>query len=303
MKKSKKEMMTFSSITEFHRILGIARPDHPLISVISFEELSSFAPEISEKAMYNFYMVCLIKKFDGKIKYGQNYFDFDEGQISFFSPGQILSADENAKEGWILIIHPDFLRDYPLAKTIRNYGFFSYEIYEALFLSEKEEKMLDSVAHNIAQECQANTDRFSQNIIISHVEVLLNYADRFYNRQFITRKLVNNDLLAKLERILSDYFDSDKIQDEGLPAVEDIAAQLFVSPHYLSDMLRSLTGFNTQQHIQNKVIEKAKQALAGTSLSVGEIAYQLGFSHPQSFNRFFKAKTELSPLAFRRSFN
>ncbi|SDF91484.1 Helix-turn-helix domain-containing protein [Dyadobacter soli] len=303
MKTEKKGVTTFNSIPEFHRILGIAPPDHPLITVINFEDLGDFAPEISEKAMYNFYMICLIRRFDGKIRYGQHYFDFDEGQISFFSPGQILSSDNNAREGWILIIHPDFLRDYPIGKSIRNFGFFSYEIYEALFLSEKEERTLDGLAESIAHECRANTDKYSQNIIVSLIEVLLNYADRFYNRQFLTRKHVNHDLLAKLETMLADYFDSDQVAENGLPTVEDIAAQLSVSPHYLSDMLRSVTGFNTQQHIQNKLIEKAKQSLAATSLSVGEIAYQLGFSHPQSFNRFFKAKTAVSPLAYRRSFH
>ncbi|TLV03814.1 helix-turn-helix domain-containing protein [Dyadobacter luticola] len=303
MKAEKKGMATYNSIPEFHKLLGTAPPHHPLISVINCEDLGDYTEEIAEKAMYNFYIVILIKRFDGKIRKGQNYVDFDEGQVSFFSPGQILSTNANALEGWILLIHPDFLRDLPFGKTIKNYGFFSYEIYEGLFVSEKEEKLLGGVVESIAQECQVNTDQFSQKIIISMVEVLLNYADRFYNRQFITRKHINNDLLAKLERILTDYFDSDRVSEEGLPSVEDVAAQLFVSPHYLSDMLRSLTGMNTQQHIQNKLIEKAKESLAATTLSVGEIAYQLGFSHPQSFNRFFKAKTDLSPLAYRRSFN
>jgi AraC family transcriptional activator of pobA len=303
MKSEKKGMMTFNSIPEFHKILGTAQPCHPLVSVINCEDLGDFAEEISEKAMYNFYIIVLVKRFDGKIRKGQNYVDFDEGQVSFFSPGQILSTNANALEGWILLIHPDFIRDHPFGKAIKNYGFFTYEIYEGLFLSEKEEKLLNSVVDSIAQECQVNTDQFSQKIIVSLIEVLLNYADRFYNRQFITRKHINNDLLVRLERILTEYFDSDQISEEGLPSVEDIASQLFVSPHYLSDMLRSLTGFNTQQHIQNKLIEKAKESLAATKLSVGEIAYQLGFSHPQSFNRFFKAKTDLSPLAYRRSFN
>jgi AraC family transcriptional regulator, transcriptional activator of pobA len=155
----------------------------------------------------------------------------------------------------------------------------------------------------IEQEYQSLTDAYSQNIIISELEVLLNYADRFYNRQFITRKNANNDLLAKLENILSDYFESDKVKEPGLPSVENIARELNVSPHYLSDMLRSLTGFNTQQHIQNKLIEKAKETLAATTLPVSEIAYRLGFSYPQSFNKFFKSKTNLSPLEFRRKFN
>ncbi|MCF0065541.1 helix-turn-helix transcriptional regulator [Dyadobacter chenwenxiniae] len=303
MKPEKKGMMTFNSIPEFHKILGTAEPGHPLVSVINFQDLGDFATEISEKAIYNFYMILLVKRFDGRIRYGQNYVDFDAGQISFFSPGQILSTNANAKEGWILLIHPDFIRDHPFGKIIKNFGFFSYEIYEALFLSEKEESLLDAVADSIAQECRVNTDQFSQKIIIALIEVLLNHADRFYNRQFITRKHLNNDLLARLEGILTEYFDSDKVSEEGLPSVEDIAAQLFVSPHYLSDMLKSLTGLNTQQHIQNKLIEKAKENLAATTLSVGEIAYQLGFSHSQSFNRFFKTKTDLSPLAYRRSFN
>jgi AraC family transcriptional activator of pobA len=303
MKTKKKGMMSFNSIPEFHKLLGTAEPGNPLVSVINCEDLGEYVNEISEKAVYNFYIVVLIKRFDGKIRYGQNYVDFNHGRISFFSPGQILSTNANAKEGWILLIHPDFFRDHPFGKVIKNFGFFSYEIYEALFLSESEEKLLDAVAENIAQECRVNTDRFSQKIIIALIEVLLNHADRFYNRQFITRKHLNNDLLARLEGILTQYFDGEKVSEEGLPSVEDIAAQLFVSPHYLSDMLRSLTGMNTQQHIQNKLIEKAKESLAATTLSVGEIAYQLGFSHSQSFNRFFKTKTDLSPLTYRRTFN
>ncbi|WP_236688483.1 helix-turn-helix domain-containing protein [Flavobacterium akiainvivens] len=292
-----------NSISEFHRILGVTRPEHPLISVIHFEDLGTFAEEISEKVMYNFYMILLVKKFDGRIRYGQNFVDFDEGSASFFSPGQILSTDDNAKEGWILIIHPDFIRSHAFGKTIKNYGFFSYDIYEALFLSEKEETVLNGIIHNIEQEFKSNIDNFSQNIIISQVETLLNYADRFYNRQFITRKQINNDLLSKLDKILNEYFDSEQVQDNGLPKVENLARELHLSPNYLSDMLRSLTGLNTQQTIQHKLVEKAKETLASTTLSVSEIAFRLGFSHPQSFNKFFKSKTQLSPLAFRRSFN
>jgi AraC family transcriptional regulator, transcriptional activator of pobA len=190
-----------------------------------------------------------------------------------------------------------------LAQAIKEYGFFSYAVNEALHLSEKEEAMIASIMLNIEQEYRAAIDSFSQDVMVSHMELLLTYANRFYNRQFITRKHAHNDLLIRLEALLSDYFKGDHVREMGLPTVQYISDQLNMSPNYLSDTLRQLTGQSTQQHIHDKLIEKAKESLTTTSLSVSEIAYQLGFEYPQSFSKLFKSKTRVSPLEFRQTFN
>ena len=296
----------FNSISELHRVLQLPKPQHPLVSVINLAEITCFSEEELQSVVYNFYSICIKKGFEGKMKYGQNYYDFDEGIMTFFSPGQIVSAEIVAcmkLNGWWLVIHPDFLRNYQIGKNIKDYGYFSYAVNEALHLSEKEEVMATSIVQNIAQEYQSVIDNYSQDVIISQIELLLNYCNRFYNRQFITRKNASNDLLIKLEDLLSNYFNSKKVQELGLPTVQYISQQLNISPNYLSDMLRSLTGQSTQQHIQDKLIERAKEILTTTSLSVSEIAYQLGFEYPQSFSKLFKNKTNASPLEFRHHFN
>jgi AraC-like DNA-binding protein len=306
MKKEANSPYIINSISELHRLLALPKPTHPLVSVIDFSQIKIHLDENIRSIVYNFYSICTKKDFKGKIKYGQNYYDFDEGVMTFFSPGQVISnvvSDDVAISGWWLVIHPDFIRNYSLSKNIKDYGFFSYAVNEALHLSEKEEKSVTDIFQNIEQEYRSVIDSYSQDLMISQIELLLNYANRFYNRQFITRKNANNDLLVKLERLLSDYFNSEKVQKLGLPTVQYISEQLNISPNYLSDMLRNLTGESTQQHIHNKLIEKAKETLTTTSLSVSEIAYQLGFEYPQSFSKLFKNKTDLSPLEFRHSFN
>lgn len=306
MKKETHHPYPINSISEMHRLLGLPKPAHPLVSVINLSEVNCHLDENLQSVKYNFYSICIKRDFKGKMKYGQNYYDFDEGIMTFFSPGQVISTiveDDISINGWWLMVHPDFIRSYPLAKTIANYGYFSYAANEALHLSEKEETMITTIMKHIQQEYHATIDNYSQDVMMSHIELLLNYGNRFYNRQFITRKNANNDLLTNLETILADYFNGDKVQKLGLPTVHYLAEQLNISANYLSDMLRSLTGQNTQQHIHNKLIEKAKDVLSTTSLSVSEIAYQLGFEHPQSFSKLFKNKTNFSPLAFRHSFN
>ena len=239
----------------------------------------------------------------GRMGYGQGYYDYDEGGLIFTAPHQIISIpDDKRFYGSTLLIHPDFIRNYTLGKNMKKYGFFSYESNEALHLSEKERATIQEILDHIIAELNNPIDDFSQDVIISYIEVLLNYSNRFYKRQFITREAVNNDLLAKMEHLLNDYFETADALKKGLPTVEYIAAQLHLSPRYLSDMLRSLTGQNAQQHIHEKLIEKAKEKLSTTGLSVSEIAYELGFEHPQSFSKLFKIKTSQSPLAFRQSF-
>ncbi len=304
--KGKQRCLFINSISEQHLLLSLTKPHHPLISVFNFKDIQMSDNEMSENFMLNFYCIAIKKNFKGKLKYGQHYYDFDEGVMSFISPKQLLSkttGDDTPVEGYCLVFHPDFIQHYPLAKTIKNYGFFSYELNEALHLSDKEEAMIETIFQNIKQEYNSSIDKFSQDVMVSHIELLLNYSNRFYERQFITRKHVNNNLLINLEKVLSDYFNDENVKHTGLPTVQFVSGQLNVSPNYLSDMLRSLTGQSTQQHIHNKLIEKAKEILTTTSLSVSEIAYQLGFEYPQSFNKLFKSKTELSPLQYKHSFN
>ncbi len=305
MKSESKQPFIFNSISELHRALGLPKPLHPLVSLVDYRNIKSDTDEISKGMILNFYKVSYKRNFHGKIKYGQHYYDFDEGGLSFISPNQIISANVNEADygGFTLLFHPDFIRNYPLGKNIRNYGFFSYSASEALYISEKEKEIVIGIFKNIEHELSLSIDNFSQDIILSQIEQLLNYSNRFYNRQFITRKAAHSDLLTELEKILDDHFDTQEGLVKGLPSVQEISEKLNVSQRYLSDLLRQLTGQNTQQHIHNRLIDKAKEILSTTDLTVGEIAYQLGFEHPQSFNKLFKNKTKVSPVEFRQSFN
>lgn len=301
-------MRHFKTISEYHQFRGLPKPEHPLISVINLADIKYLHSD--EPVNLSFDVFCVsIKRFSNfKVRYGQQQYDFDEGIMSFMSPNQVYGIcsgkDEELKQsGWMLLIHPDFLWNSPLGNTIKQYDFWNYAVNEALFLSEKEEIKIDNIILNIQQEYSANIDRFSKNIIISQIETLLNYSERFYNRQFITREKTNHQILERLEKLLNNYFSSDNLITKGLPSVKYISEQLNLSPNYLSSLLRVLTGKNTQQHIHDKIIEKAKEKLSSTNLSVSEIAYDLGFEHLQSFSKLFKSKTKRSPLEFRRSFN
>lgn len=303
-------MNSIDSILQFHRLLSLPDPLHPLVSVVNLEDVRLKNDPILEKFTTTFYSVSLKRDVQAKMKYGQNYYDFDKGILSFTAPKkiQILDlkdidvTDNGAGTGYVLLFHPDFLGTHSIAAAIKKYGFFSYEMNEALHLSEKEEKDIIDIFLKIKNEHQF-IDQHTQDIIISQIDLLLNYCNRFYQRQFITRKPVNNDVLTKMENILDEYFELEEPLKNGLPTVEFLSDKLNVSPHYLSDMLRSLTGQNAQQHIHEKLIDKAKEYLSSSKLSVAEIAYQLGFEYPQSFNKLFKKKTEMSPLEFRQSFN
>ncbi len=299
----------FDSLTEAHRVMGLPAPKHPLISIINACQNAQINMPSGSHRLH-FYKISYKPKFFGKMRYGQSFYDFDEGGLMFASPGQIIgpadTEDRSEPETlsmYTLLIHPDFLWNHPLAKKIKQYGFFSYSANEALHLSEEEKETILSLYKMIESEVNSRIDDFSQNVILSQIELLFNYADRFYKRQFITRKVVNNDLLQKLEETLDAYFSNDESSSNGIPTVQFLADKLNLSPSYLSDMLRATTGQNAQQHIHEKLIEKAKEILSTTSLSVGEIAYSLGFEHPQSFSKLFRKKTQLSPLEFRRSFN
>jgi AraC family transcriptional regulator, transcriptional activator of pobA len=305
---SNRPIQRIRSITEFHQLRQLPAPEHPLISVVNVEDMSHDRPEEVMTIMLDYYNISLKRNFSGKFRYGQQDYDFDEGIMFFIAPGQVFSVehDKNGpiqQSGWMLLIHPDFLWNTPLAKSIRQHEFFDYSVNEALFLSEKEETTVTRIIQAIQQEYKSNIDKFSQGIMISQIETLLNFAERFYHRQFITRKITNHKVLERLETLLEDYFTSPDLARNGLPSVQSIAAQLNVSPNYLGGLLKVLTGQSTQQHIHDKLIEKAKEKLSTTDASVSEIAYELGFEHPQSFSKLFKTKTNQSPLGFRQSFN
>ncbi|HRE76770.1 MAG TPA: helix-turn-helix transcriptional regulator [Flavobacterium sp.] len=298
----------FNSLSEFHTFCNLSKPEHPLISLIDYSKVTYPVNDSELKWIQNFYSIGLKRNVNAKFNYGQQLYDFDSGVLTFVSPQQFLKIEINQEvdvkpSGWLLLIHPDFLWNSNLVKKIKSYDFFQYAINEALFLSEKEEKTMIEILLKIEQEYQSNIDKFSQELILSQIEQLLIYAERYYERQFITRKKSNYELLERFEKVLINYFKSEKPFENGIPTVTNIAAQLNISPNYLGTLLRLHTNQNTQQHIQNKMIDFAKERLSTTNLSVSEIAYELGFEHPQSLSKLFKQKTNLTPLEFRASFN
>jgi AraC-like DNA-binding protein len=305
MKKEANSPKKFESLSDFHRVFGLPKPLHPLISFTDIKDIKILPNESFRSFILDFYKVAYKTNVSGNAKYGQNYYDFGEGGLVFSAPHQTFETppDDNETSGYVLLIHPDFLLSYPLAKKIKQHGFFSYSANEALHLSEQEKETVMSIFKIIDDELKSRIDDCSQDVIVSQLELLLNYCNRFYKRQFITRKAVSSDLLQKLEEILDDYFNDETTLMQGLPTVQYISETLNVSPNYLSNLLKTLTGQSTQQHIHDKLIEKAKEKLSAGNLSVSEIAYDLGFEHPQSFSKLFKTKTSFSPLEFQRSFN
>ena len=298
-------MNAIRSVSEFHRLLSLPEPRHPLVSVINLAESIFMEDDIWKGFVNRFYCVALKREAKGKIRYGQQHYDYDKGVLSFTGPNQVQYLDLKDVEcgsGYLLIFHPDFLLAHPLASNINSYNFFSYAVNEALHLSAEEEDDLITILKKIDKEC-LHIDKYTQEIILSQIELLLNYSNRFYERQFITRKNHNHQLLSKFESLVDGYFDNSTRSQPELLTVQRMADLMNLSPNYLSDLLRMHTGQNTQQHIHQKLIEKAKDKLSTTNLSVSEIAYTLGFEHAQSFSTLFKKKTSLSPLAFRQAFN
>jgi len=302
------EVIRIKSITEYHRFRGLPKPEHPLISLVDYAQVKFPDDEKTTNIVMDFYSIALKRDIGAKLYYGQQVYDFDEGIMSFIAPGQVLRLEQDPDSlhkgaGYLLQIHPDFLWNSPLAKNIKNYTFFDYSINEALFLSEKEENIIVNIFQNIREEYHINIDRFTQDLIIAQIELLLKYCDRYYNRQFLTRKISSHQILSKVEEFLNNYFDDKNRDERNLLSVQTVADNMNVSSDYLSNLLKLHTGQNTQQHIHNKLIEKAKEKLSTTSLSISEIAYELGFEHLQSFSKLFKNKTNETPLKFRAKFN
>jgi AraC-like DNA-binding protein len=309
MSKNPTTPLKFASLSEAHRAMGLAKPRHPLISLINNTKAVAEVIRPSGSHVLSFYKISYKPQRPGKLRYGQGYYDFDEGGLLFAAPNQVIGNHNEKGEAtgtcslYTLLIHPDFLLGHSLAKKIKQYGFFSYSANEALYLSEEERAVIISIFEMIELELNSRIDDFSQDVVASQVELLLTYSNRFYKRQFITRKAASNDVLQKLEDILDKHFENEQLSSNGIPTVQYLADQLNISPSYLSDMLRVLTGKNAQQHIHDKLVEKAKEMLSTTKLSVSEVAYTLGFEHSQSFSKLFKIKTKLSPGEFRQSFN
>ena len=305
MKKQDSSAHQLDSLSKVHRALGLAPPWHPLISLLDNSQRQIEMDRLPPYHVLHFYKISFITQLGGRLKYGQGYYDFEEGSLLFGAPNQLIGgdADHAAQSGYGLLIHPDFLQGHPLAKKIKGYGFFSYSIHEALHLSQPERQIILSIYQNIQQELNSRIDDFSDEVLIAQIELLLTYANRFYKRQFLTRRPVSHGLLPKLEELLESCFEEQQLLANGIPTVQYLAGQLHYSPNYLSDLLRSLTGQSAQQHIHYKLIEKAKEKLSTSQLSISEVAYQLGFEHPQSFTRLFKTKTKLSPAEFRQRFN
>ena len=298
-------MNTIPSISAFHKLLSLPEPKHPLVSVINLSESIFLEDEVWKGFTNRFYCVALKRDAVGKIRYGQQHYDYDKGVLSFTAPNQVQYLDLQNMEcgsGFLLIFHEDFLLKHPLAGTISNFGFFSYAVNEALHLSAEEEDDLIKIMQKIDKECE-HIDHHTQEIILSQIDLLLNYSKRFYERQFITRKNSNHQLLVKFESFLNDYFKKDDSLKNGLLTVQMAAKAMNLSASYLSDLLRVHTGQNTQQHIHEKLISKAKEKLSTSNLSVSEIAYTLGFEHAQSFSTLFKTKTKQTPVEYRKSFN
>lgn len=275
---------------------------HPLITVIDFGKVDHLLEE--GKVSADFYCMIFKNYCRNHLKYGRKIVDFQDGSLVCMAPNQLIELDSDTESsenmmGWGVFFHPDLIRATSLHDSMKNYTFFSYEITEALHLSEKEKQILYDCVTKIQAELQENIDVHSQAIIVSTLELLLNYCTRFYGRQFITRKSSNNAIVTQIEKILSEYFQTTDISEKGLPTVKYLAEQVNLSPGYLSDLLKKETGKNTQDHIHFYLIEEAKNILLNTNKSVGEIAYSLGFEYPQYFNKLFKKKTGKTPVEFR----
>jgi AraC-like DNA-binding protein len=304
------EIFNIESVSQLKNFLGSSEIQHPLVTIIDFSKIEDFTEKLAEKFTTELYAIVLKGQYYGTLKYGRGTYDFQEGTLVFMAPKQVISADDEEIEkdvkpaphivmNWGIFFHPDLLRGTILSKKIKEYSFFSYESNEALHLSNKEKQMLTDIVLKIEFELSENIDSHSQNLIVSNIELLLNYCVRYYDRQFITRKISNKGILSRFENLLSAYFQSEDIQTNGLPSVRYCAENLNLSPNYLGDLLKKETGKNAQEHIHFYLIEEAKNRLMLSTKTVSEIAFELGFNYPQYFSKMFKNKTGLTPVEYR----
>lgn len=299
------DMLSINSVSEAHHALGMPKPKHPLVSVIKSNEIRRASDFQGIKVVSNFYQIMFKATGCGNVNYGRNSYDYESGTLIFTAPGQVMvyenqaeSASEDAGE-WVLVFHPDLIRRSNLAEKISQYTFFNYDINEALHLSDEERLDVEELLGKIIKEYSKKLDRHSQHLIILNIELLLDYCVRYYDRQFYTRANLNTDVFSRFERLLSAYFQSDKLQELGLPTVNYCGKELNLSPNYLSDLLKKETGKSAQEHIHLFIIDKAKDRLLNSTSSITEIGYELGFGYPQHFSSLFKSKTGFSPREYR----
>lgn len=300
--KATRTTLRIATITDLMRQLKLPPPLHPMIALVDYGQVRIDLSSAGNWFMLDFHKITFKDHFTGSVKYGPGSYDFKEGGMAFLAPHQEveMSADPGDYQGYALYFHPDLLKDHALGQGIHRYGFFSYAVSEALFLSDKEKQTMKALFQAIATELENNIDAFSEEVLVSQLELLLRHSNRFYHRQFLTRKSHHHELVDGMHAWLHDHFNRTDTEITGLPSPQDLAAHLGVSQRYLSDMLKALTGSTTQQHIHLALIEKAKRLLRQTPLTTAEIAYRLGFEHPQSFNKLFRQRTNMSPAAFRQ---
>lgn len=300
-----KNFVHIKTIEEVHKMLGLKKPKHPMVSILPItDEVVNF--DYGDVTyILDFYQISLKENLTGTFLYGRNQYDFSEGTMIFTQPGQTIQMDENEKvenaKGYILLFHPDLIQRSGLLDEISNYPFFKYDANEALHLSEGERDHIYSLLDKIAEEYQRSIDTHTQDIIIGSISMLLKYAQRYYDRQFFTRKNANQDILGRFEKLIQNYFNSDDVIQNGIPTVKELGESLGMSSHYLSEMLKKETGQSAKSHLQKHIISKAKNLLLSTNNSISEVAYILGFEYPQHFSKLFKLKTGLSPREYRKS--
>ncbi|MDB3907134.1 AraC family transcriptional regulator [Crocinitomicaceae bacterium] len=294
------QIIHITNLSQAHEVMGIDPPKHPLISIIHWEDLTPPKEKTLVRYMSDFYTV-MLKDADCGLQYGRNYYDFNEGLLTFMGPKQVFSTtNENfSATGWMLAFHPDLIRTSNLGKIISNYSFFSYDVHEALHLSDKEEDILNDCISKMEFELEQNIDAHSKNLLVSNIELLLNYCNRFYERQFHTRADSHSDVVTSVERLIKDYYDEGKQLKEGTPSIQYLANKVNLSANYLSDLLKKETGRNTKEHINNFVVDRAKTILLNSEDNVSEIAYDLGFNYPHYFSRMFKKDTGMTPQKYR----
>ena len=299
---AKEEIFRIESISQLHRGIGADPPQHPLISVIDVLEMHAPEEMKGKKFTSDLYMIAM-KDGSCGMRYGRNYYDFEEGVLTFTAPNQVMMAEgpSNVKSGWMLFFHPDLVRNSNLGQNLHKYSFFSYDVHEALHLSKKEEDLLNGMVERIQYEYDQNIDNHSQGLFVSHLELLLNYCMRFYERQFTTRKKHNTDVLTQVETLLQDYYDAGRQLKDGTPSIQYLADGVHLSANYLSDLLKKETGRNAKEHVNTFVVEKAKTLLLNTTGNISEIAYDLGFNYPHYFSRMFKQRTGMTPQAYRET--
>ena len=295
----------FRTIADYHRFAGLPPPDHPLLSVIDYGQVEYQIEGEAVSWVQDFYSVGLKRDVDARLWYGRQEYDFEGGLMAFIAPGRVVSlrliaSDASRKpSGYLLLLHPELFYGTQLASRIGAYEMFHYALTEALFLSPREETVIEELLQNIAREYRAVIDRFSQRIIVTQVEQLLSYAERFYARQFVTRQAAGHRVIARLEEVLREACQPDRLEVDGPPRVSDLARAVHLSPNYLATLLRELTGRSTQQHIQAHLVERGKELLVTTDESVSGIAYRLGFRHAASFSKLFRRETAVTPTAYR----